>query len=127
MLKFNSNHLNQLKLLEKLLQSEYKKNQMFRRIYESNNKKSKNDDEEIEKMLINDPKLLSLINSISGELADYITAKDDSAKELFNGKGRQLTIDNCLTLLRVIHYMINLLEEDLISGRITLKSSYLDD
>ena len=121
MTRFNKSHLSQLKLLEKLLLSEYKKNSMFRRIYESNNKKSTNEDEKIEKMLINDPNLLSLIDSISGELADYITAKDDSAKDLFNGKGRQLTIDNCLTLLRVIHYMINLLEEDLISGRITLK------
>ena len=125
--RFKTKHLNQLKLLEKLLLSEYKKNQMFKRIYESNNKKSKNEEDDIEKMLINDPKLLSLIDSISGELADYITEKDDSAKDLFNGKGRQLTIDNCLTLLRVIHYMINLLEEDLISGRITLKSSYLDN
>ena len=123
MMKFNSKHLNQLKLLEKLLSIEYSKNRMFKRIYESNNKKSKNKDEEIEKMLINDPKLLSLIDSISGELADYIMAKDDSAKDLFNGKGRQLTIDNCLTLLKVIHYMIDLLEEDLISGRISLQPS----
>jgi hypothetical protein len=121
--RFNKSHLSQLKLLEKLLLSEYKKNRMFRRIYESNNKKSTNEDEKIEKMLINDPKLLSLIDSISGELADYIMKKDNSAKDLFDGKGRNLTIDNCFTLLRVIHYMIGLLEDDLKTGRITLQSS----
>ena len=123
MQRFNKKHLNQLKLLEKLLSSEYKKNCMFKRIYESNNKKSKNEDEEIEKMLINNPNLLSLIDSISGELADYIMAKDDSAKDLFNGKGRQLTIDNCFTLLKAVHYMIDLLEDDLKIGRISLQQS----
>jgi len=74
-------------------------------------------------MLINNPNLLSLIDSISGELADYIMAKDDSAKDLFNGKGRQLTIDNCFTLLKAVHYMIDLLEDDLKIGRISLQQS----
>ena len=121
MRRFNSKHLNQLKILENLLLSEYKKNCMFKRIYESNNKKSKKADEEIEKMLINDPNLMSLIDSISGELADYIKAKDGSAKDLFDGKGRHLTIDNCFALLKVVHYMIDLLEDDLTTGRISLQ------
>ena len=114
-------HLRELKLLDELLSSEYNKNKMFKKIYESNNKKDKIDDDEIEKMLISDPKLMSLINSISGELADYITKKDDSGKELFNGKGRNLTIDNCSDLLQIIHYMIDVVEDDLRTGRITLQ------
>jgi hypothetical protein len=114
-------HLRELKLLDELLSSEYNKNKMFKRIYENNNKKDKIDDDEIEKMLISDPKLMSLINSISGELADYITKKDDSAKDLFNGKGRNLTIDNCSDLLQIIHYMIDMVEDDLRTGRITLQ------
>ena len=123
MMGFNSKHLDQLKLLEKLLLSEYKKNCIFKRIYESNNTKTKIEEEEIEEMLINDPRLLSLIDSVSSQLADYLMKKDDSAKDLFDGKGRHLTIDNCFVLLEIIHYMINLLEDDLKTGRITLQSS----
>jgi predicted secreted protein len=114
-------HLNQLKLLEKHLYSEYKKNMMFKRIYESNNKKSKTENKDIEEMIINNPELFSIIDSVSSELANYIMGKNDSAKELFEGSGRHLTIDNCFTLLRVIHEVINMLEDDLRTGRISLQ------
>ena len=121
MMRFNSIHLNQLKLLERLLLSEYKKNRMFKRIYESNNKKTTNDNEEIEKMFINNPELFTLIDSISGELVDYIKSKEKSAKYLFGGEEQNLTINNCFALLQVVHAMIDLLEKDLMTGRISLQ------
>ena len=112
MVRFNSIHLNQLKLLEKLLFSEYKKNRMFKRIYESNNKKT-NNEEEIVKMFINNPELFTLIDSISGELANYITNKEKLAKKLFEGEVQDLSIDDCFEVLQVVHNMIDFLENEL--------------
>lgn len=108
------NRLQELKQLENKLKSIYNQNRYFKRIYESNNKKDKNDNGE--KYIVISENGKNLFSKVSKEVVDYLTKFGCFDETLFNPKTNTIKIKNYFDILETIQYLVNIIEYDLMDG-----------
>ena len=112
--------LRELKKLEYILKKRYNQHLEFKRIYESNNKKKDDDREEI--IVLSDSDIIHFDN-ISKDVVDMLVTVDFFDKTIFNNEKKTFTINTYLDLLDTIHYLIDILEFDIVD-RNTLAKVY---
>ena len=113
-MKWNRNHLRELKQLEHILKSNLCQHRTFKRIYEGNNINEIKDKEEI---LINHPEVKEVIDNISFELSDYIIKKDKTLKQIFYDKRYELNVRDYIIMLETIKDIINVMEYELFKNK----------
>ena len=102
-------YVRKLTKLDRLLKEKYNQFQLYKRIYESNNKKKAKDEIEI-----NDPEIIELLDLSSVDLIDILKNNNCEFEYMAlpdNAKGQTLTITNYNELINAIHTLIEFLRQ----------------
>ena len=114
--------LKELKRLEYFLREKHRQHSRFKRIYESNNKKEKDDREEL--ILLSDSDVIHFDN-ISKDTVDMLSKIDYFDTRIFDKETKSFTVNTYFDLLDTIRSLIDILEFEIINKNIDYKISKL--
>jgi hypothetical protein len=103
--------LNHLKTLEYLLKEAYRKHQFCKRIYESSNKKSKEENQEEKVILIDNGK--NIFSEIPIDVIDYLINMGDFNPNIFDPTNGDIIINDYHDIIETIKFLIDVLIFDL--------------
>ena len=108
----NKKLLQELIKVDYLLKENLNKNLLFKKLYEKENDDKIDDDDLV---ILNGRNIFSIIPK---DAIEYLMEKGDFNKHIFNSEDDSIKIGNYFELLKVINYLINILEFDLTKAAI---------
>jgi len=108
----NNKLLQELKKADYLLKENLNQNLIFKKLYEKENNDKINDCDTI---VIKGRNIFSIIPK---DVIEYLTEKGDINNHIFDPKKDSIKIGSYYELLEVIHYLINILEFDLMKAAV---------
>jgi len=109
----NNKSIENFKHLIYLLKEEHKTYQTYKRIYETNsNLKTRNED--VEKMLINNPEINSLMNVFTNKIVKYLKNKGYQPENVYSLNSDEIIVYNYVSLLKILQEIVNLHVDELV-------------
>jgi len=108
----NNRLLQELKKVDYFLKENLNRNIAFKKLYEKENNDKIDDDDLV---ILNGRNIFSIIPK---DAIEYLMEKGDFNKHIFNPEDDSIKIGNYFELLKVINYLINILEFDLTKAAI---------
>ena len=105
---YNKKQLQELLLLGNKIKSILKNNLYFKKLYESNNPKNKNDDEKY--IIITNEKDKNIFSGIPNNVIEYLELNDKFDMKVFETKNSKIPIEYLWELYDTIKSMISIFE-----------------